>query len=137
MPGANAAARRAYGLRNRVGGSFDKLCEIQTPTLVDNGAGGEMEGAPKVEKDVPCEVRFPKSSPRETTGDAIVTTLARVEIRLPVGTEVSVSSRIYVEGRAYDVQEHDTGRSFASEIVCDCLRSGDAGQPPSADSTPD
>ena len=138
MPGASAAARRAHGLRNRVGGSFDQPCEIHSPNpaKVPNGAGGMVSGAPIVREGLFCEVRFPKASPQTPASQPIETTLSRVEIRLPVGTEISIRDRIVVGGLAYDVQGHDSGRSFASEILCDCVRADDGEADPDPNETP-
>jgi len=125
----SAAARRFTGLRGRLtGGGFDKWCRIETPPAGEpepNGAGGWLEPTPDVQENIACQVRFPRSNPTSPEGEAAQTTLQRVEIRLPVGTPVSVESRILIGEEAYVVQGHDTGRSYASEIVCDCLRAND------------
>lgn len=125
----SAASRRVTGMRSRLtGGGFDKWCRIETPPTGEkesNGAGGWLEPVPDVRENIRCQVRFPRSNPSSPEGEAAQTTLQRVEIRLPVGTPVSIKSRIVVGQDAYEVQGHDSGRSYASEIVCDCLRAND------------
>ena len=124
--GASAASRRLTGLRSRLGAGFDQKCRVETPgPEVSNGAGGTYPGEPVVLSNVDCQVRFPRSNPATPDGEAAQTTIQRVEIRLPVGTPVSVKSRIVVGDQAYEVQGHDSGRSYASEVVCDCLRAND------------
>lgn len=125
VPSKSAAERRLTGLRERLGGSFDKTCVIRTPTKVPNGAGGWRDGPPAESDPIRCEVRFPTSTPQTPENQAADTSLSRAEIRLPVGTDVSVESQIVVGPTTYEVKGHDVGRSFATEVVCDCVRAGD------------
>ena len=127
----NAASRRLEGLRDRLTAGFDQECRIDTRSTgapVPNGAGGWLEPTPEIQEGVPCQVRFPTVNPNAPKGEAAQTTIQRVEIRLPLGTPVSVKSRIVVGEHAYEVQGHDTGRSYAMEVVCDCLRADDGEQ---------
>ena len=121
----SAAARRLSGLRNRLGAGFDQECSIETPTRVSNGAGGWTSGDPTVVENVHCQVRFPAANPQTPEGQAAESSLSRVEVRLPIGTEVSVYSRIVVGPSTFEVQGHDIGRSYATDILCACLRVGD------------
>ena len=124
----NAASRRLEGMRGRLNGGFDQNCTIDTPTSgtpVSNGAGGWLEPTPEIQEGVRCQVRFPTVNPNSPKGEAAQTTIQRAEIRLPLGTSVSVKSRIVVGEHAYEVQGHDAGRSYATEVVCDCLRADD------------
>ncbi len=122
----NAASRRLTGLRDKFAAGFDQECRIETPgPPIPNGAGGTRPGPPVVQDPVKCQVRFPRSRTDAPPNEAAQATIERVEIRLPLGTPVSVTSQIVVGPHAYSVQGHDTGRSYASEVVSDCLRVND------------
>ena len=113
-------AAELAGMRETVAGVRMETASVLRNTPASDGAGGETEAWAQVGA-FPCELVRLGQGNEAVEADKIAS-LTHWELRFAVGTDVRVRDRISVSGRTYEVNDLDTGKTFALGVSAKCRR---------------
>lgn len=109
------------GMRATAARVMVEAASVLRNTPASDGAGGETE-AWTTAGTYACELEKREAQAGEAVEAEKLAALTHWEIRFPVGTDVRVRDRISLGGRTYEVNDLDTGKTFALCVTAKCRR---------------